>query len=54
MPVPFPMVENKSFRYEIPTQTKTFFCNHCKNEMNSLRWIEKFSSQGFKCDNCWN
>jgi hypothetical protein len=53
MPVPFPMIEKDNIKYEVPTQTKTYFCNNCKNETNSLRWIEKFSNYGFKCDNCW-
>lgn len=49
MPVSFPIV-----RYEVPNQTKTYFCNHCRNQRNSLRWMEKFSIEGFKCDNCWH
>ena len=54
MPVPFPMVEKDNVKYEVPIQTKTYLCNHCHNERNSLRWVEKFSNEGFKCDNCWN
>lgn len=54
MPVPFPMLEKDNVKYEVPYQTKTYFCNFCKNETNSLRWVEKFSNEGFKCDNCWN
>jgi len=54
MPVPLRIVEIESFRYEVPFQTKTYLCSHCKNERNSLRWVEKFSNEGFKCDNCWN
>lgn len=52
MPVPFPFPV--MVKYEVPIQTKMYFCNHCQNERNSLRWVEKFSNQGFKCDNCWN
>jgi len=54
MPVPFPIVETESFKYQVPLQTKTYFCNYCQNERNSLRWVEKFSNEGFKCDNCWS
>lgn len=54
MPVPCPIVETESFKYEVPIQTKTYFCSHCKNDRNSLRWVEKFSNEGFKCDNCWS
>ena len=54
MPIPFLMVKPENLKYEVPIQTKTYFCNHCHNQRNSLRWIEKFSNQGFKCDNCWN
>jgi hypothetical protein len=50
MPIPFPVI----VKYEVPIQTKNYFCNHCRNYRNSLRWIEKFSNEGFKCDNCWN
>jgi hypothetical protein len=53
MPVPFPIVEPKNFKYEVPTQIKMYFCNHCRNQKSSLRWIEKFSNEGFKCDYCW-
>ena len=49
MPVPFQIV-----RYEVPFQTKMYFCNYCRNQRNSLRWMEKFSNEGFKCDNCWS
>ena len=52
MPVPFPFPV--MVKYEVPIQTKMYFCNHCQNERNSLRWVEKVSNQGFKCDNCWN
>lgn len=54
MPVPFPIIDKENIKYEVPTQTKTYFCNYCRNQTNSLRWIENFSNHGFKCDNCWN
>jgi len=54
MPVPCSIAKFQNVKYEVPFQTKTYFCNHCHNQRNSLRWIEKFSNQGFKCDNCWN
>jgi hypothetical protein len=54
MPVPFPIVEKYNVKYEVPIQTKTYFCNYCRNERNYLRWVEKFSNEGFKCDNCWS
>lgn len=41
-------------KYEVPTQTKTYICNYCNKEVNSLRWIEKFRADHFKCDDCWN
>ena len=53
MPVPFPTIEKNKVKYEVPTQTKTYLCNFCRNQKNSLRWIEKFSNEGFKCDDCW-
>jgi hypothetical protein len=53
MPVPFPIMEKDNIKYEVPYKTKTYLCNHCHNERNSLRWVEKFSNEGFKCDNCW-
>ena len=52
MPVPFPM-EKDNIKYQVPIQTKTYICNHCHREVNSLRWIEKFSNQNFKCEDCW-
>ena len=52
MPVPFPM-EKDNIKYQVPIQTKTYICNHCHREVNSLRWIEKFSNQHFKCEDCW-
>jgi hypothetical protein len=54
MPVPYPMEKSQNVKYEVPFQTKKYFCSHCQNDRNSLRWIEKFSNQGFKCDNCWS
>jgi hypothetical protein len=56
MPVPlhFPVMDKDCVKYEVPNQIKMYFCNQCKNHRNSLRWIEKFSNEGFKCDNCWN
>ena len=56
MPVPlhFPVMDKDCVKYEVPNQTKMYFCNQCKNHRNSLRWIEKFRNEGFKCDNCWN
>ena len=48
MPVP------SLVKYEVPTQTKKYFCNHCQNQRDSLRWIEKFSTEHFKCDDCWH
>ena len=53
MPVPFPIMDKNSVKYEIPIQIKNYFCNHCQNQRNSLRWIEKFSNEHFKCDDCW-
>lgn len=53
MPVPFPMLENDNIKYQVPYQTKTYFCNHCHKQTNCLRWVEKFSSEHFKCDDCW-
>lgn len=54
MPVPFPVMDKDSVKYEVPIQTKMYFCNHCRNQRNSLHWMEKFSNEGFKCDNCWH
>jgi hypothetical protein len=53
MPVPFPIIDNDNIKYDVSNQIKTYFCNNCRNQTNSLRWIEKFSNHGFKCDNCW-
>jgi hypothetical protein len=53
MPVPFPVVDKENIKYEIPTQIKTYLCNNCGNQKNSLRWIEKFRSENFKCEDCW-
>ena len=53
MPVPFPIVDNENIKYQVPSQIKTFFCKNCGNYKNSLRWIEKFSSEHFKCEDCW-
>jgi hypothetical protein len=53
MPVPFPVMENK-LKYNVPVQTKTYICKHCNREVNSLRWIGKFSNEHFKCDDCWS
>jgi hypothetical protein len=53
MPVPIPYMENLNVKYEIPIQTKTYICNYCYKNVNSLRWIEKFSNEHFKCDDCW-
>ena len=54
MPIPYLMEKSQNVKYNVPFQTKTYFCNYCQNDRNSLRWIEKFSNQGFKCDNCWS
>jgi hypothetical protein len=54
VPFPFPVMDKDCVKYEVPIQTKMYFCNQCQNERNSLRWVEKFSNQGFKCDNCWH
>ncbi len=54
VPLPFPVMDKESVNYEIPIQPKMYFCNQCQNQRISLRWIEKFSNEGFKCDNCWN
>ncbi len=53
MPVPLPIIENYNIKYEVPIQTKTYFCNYCRNNTNCLRWMEKFRNEGFKCDSCW-
>lgn len=53
MPVSFPVLDKENIIYKVPIQTKTYFCNNCKNQTNSLRWIEKFRSEYFKCDSCW-
>lgn len=43
--------------YHVPQNTKTFFCNDCKHEVNVLRWkeISKSLNKGsaYKCDDCW-
>ena len=53
MPVPIPIIENYNIKYEVPIQTKTYFCNYCRNHTKCLRWMEKFRNEGFKCDSCW-
>ena len=53
MHVPFPIMDNENIKYQVPSQIKTFFCNNCGNQKNSLRWIEKFRTEDFKCDECW-
>lgn len=52
MPVPFPL-EKENLKYNVPIRIKTYICNHCHKEVFSLRWIEKFSQEKFKCDDCW-
>jgi|688.fasta_scaffold611745_1 hypothetical protein len=53
MPVPFPIVDNEKIKYQVPAQTKMFLCNYCNQQTNCLRWIEKFRSENFKCEDCW-
>jgi hypothetical protein len=52
MPVPFPLEKDK-LKYNVPIRIKTYICNHCHKETNALRWIERFSEEKFKCDDCW-
>lgn len=53
MPVPTLTMDKDKIKYVVPVQTRMYICNHCKNETASLRWIEKFRNEKFKCDNCW-
>lgn len=45
---------NPLIKYEVPTNPKIYVCNYCNKNVNSLRWIEKFSTEHFKCDDCWD
>ena len=53
MPVPFPIMDDENIKYQVPTQIKMFLCNNCNKQTYSLRWIEKFRGENFKCEDCW-
>jgi predicted SprT family Zn-dependent metalloprotease len=53
MPVPLSL-EKDNVKYNVPRRIKTYICNQCHKDVFSLRWIEKFSQEKFKCDDCWH